>query len=299
MSPAPSAPPADWFKRRAAWAWRQVLGTSGSAWGPGGAERAGVLRAYAAIALLLAALDTVNVLNILTDAARYGQAPPAWKPITWELTSGLSELAVCGIIYLALRLARPGEAPWGRTALVHGLGSIVFSGAHVGLMTLMRAVVYSAAGVRYGPGSPSWLYEYRKDALAYVLLGGVFWLFTRPRRVEAVPPQRPATFDIVDGLNVTRTPVSSILSIQAAGNYVEFHLADGRRPLMRTSVREMAGRLAPFGFLRTHRSWIVNAAMVRGLVSCGSGDFDLQVEGGGTVPLSRRYPAALSALRRG
>jgi DNA-binding LytR/AlgR family response regulator len=92
-------------------------------------------------------------------------------------------------------------------------------------------------------------------------------------------------------------PVGEILAVQAARNYVEFVLEDGRRPLMRASIAQIEAALAPAGFVRTHRSWLVNAERVRALSAAGSGDFRLDLGGCLTAPLSRRYPAALARLR--
>jgi len=66
---------------------------------------------------------------------------------------------------------------------------------------------------------------------------------------------------------------------------------------MRASMAQIEAALAGAGFVRTHRSWLVNAACVRALTAAGSGDFRLELAGGVTAPLSRRYPEALARLR--
>ena len=91
--------------------------------------------------------------------------------------------------------------------------------------------------------------------------------------------------------------MGEIVAATAAGNYVEFALEDGRRPLMRASLGAVETALAPHGFVRTHRSWLVNAARVRALTAAGSGDFRLDLGCGLTAPLSRRYPGALARLK--
>ena len=105
-------------------------------------------------------------------------------------------------------------------------------------------------------------------------------------------------FDIRDGARVIRTPVDQILAVTSAGNYVEFLLADGRRPLMRASLARMEAELAPHGLVRTHRSWLVNAARVTELRPETSGDY-LVVLGGVEAPVSRRFPQALARLKAG
>ena len=85
-------------------------------------------------------------------------------------------------------------------------------------------------------------------------------------------------------------------AVASAGNYVEFVLRDGRRLLMRSALSAVEEDLSARGFVRTHRSWLVNGALVTALTPEGSGDYtvalpDLE------VPLSRRYKAALAQLR--
>jgi DNA-binding LytR/AlgR family response regulator len=52
------------------------------------------------------------------------------------------------------------------------------------------------------------------------------------------------------------------------------------------------------GFVRVHRSWLVNAMQMTGLKPQGSGDYAVEL-GALTVPLSRRFPEALAKLRAG
>jgi DNA-binding LytR/AlgR family response regulator len=79
---------------------------------------------------------------------------------------------------------------------------------------------------------------------------------------------------------------------------VEFVLRDGRRLLMRSALAAVEEDLVPRGFVRTHRSWLVNGALVTGLTPEGSGDYTVTLPDL-SVPLSRRYRAALAQLRAG
>jgi DNA-binding LytR/AlgR family response regulator len=105
-----------------------------------------------------------------------------------------------------------------------------------------------------------------------------------------------ATFDIRDGARLTRVKLEDILAVTSAGNYVEFVLADGRRLLMRVPLRSLEQELGGRGFVRTHRSWLVNGGKVTGLKPDGSGDYTVEL-GAQAVPLSRRFPEALAKLR--
>ena len=304
MDGSAASDPGSRDERRASRFDRGRRGAAGKANGTSGAGAGGLLRAYLAVAVVVLAFDCVNVLSALHDAARSGRPLVVWKLITGELSSGVGDMVACGLVYLALRWAPPGRAAWTRVVLVHGPATIVFSAIHVAVMMLSRIPVFLAMGVRYHPPVPGdLLYEYRKDVLGYGIMALIFWLFCRPGDSPISAPVRStlagadASFDIVEGARTLRRPVRQILAVRAAGNYVEFLLEDGRRPLMRTSLGEMEATLAPHGLIRTHRSWLVNPARLRSLEAVGSGDYRLELDGGADAPLSRRFPAALERLR--
>ena len=134
------------------------------------------LRAWLAVLALLVLNVFVNVTTELDDARRRGMALPIAQPLTLEITSAIAAVVAAAIVWPAVRLAPPGRGPLWRTIGIHLGGTLAFSAAHVGLMTLLRTIVFGAAGRTY-PWSPQELpYEYRKDLLAYVVFGGVFWL---------------------------------------------------------------------------------------------------------------------------
>src|SRR6185295_13814060 len=58
--------------------------------------------------------------------------------------------------------------------------------------------------------------------------------------------------------------------VEAAGDYVTIHAA-GKSHLVRDSLRNIETRLAPYGFLRIHRSTLVKLATIRELVAKDSG----------------------------
>jgi hypothetical protein len=272
--------------------------TSGA---PGGTN--GVLdfgRGLIVIAVLLVAVCTVNVLSVLHDAHRIGRMLPAWEPVVWEATSAVTNLVGCVAIWFALRLAPP-TGRWARFAAIHVLGSLAYCGIHVSGMVVLRTLIYAVLGRHYQFTAGDLLYEYRKDVLAYVGFAAIFWLRPRltPRAEPAPPAARVEVFEIAEGARLLRVPVADIVAVRAAGNYVEFLLCDGRRPLMRAPLIEVEGALAPSGFLRTHRSWVVNPARVRALEPAGSGDYQLSLDGGEMAPVSRRFPKALERLRGG
>ena len=260
-------------------------------------------RAYAVIVPLVLLAMTVNIFSTIYDLHRGGKTLPLWEPVSWEVSSAIAILVAALTIFAVSRLVPP---TWkaGRLLAANILATLPFSALHTGGMVALRWLAYHAAGADYGFSRSDIFYEYRKDLFAYAVLYGAFRIAARP---ALVPPDREAPrqtepadpiFTIIDGADTHRVPLSAILSLRAAGNYVEFHLDGGSRPLMRASLREMETQLAGHGFIRTHRSWLINAQRVRQVTSLGSGDYLLTLDSGDEAPLSRRFPEALASLRK-
>jgi hypothetical protein len=264
-----------------------------------------LVRAYAVIAAILALGAAVNVLTAIDDARRIGHHLSVADFTVLEITSAVGALAAAGVVLVALRRAKWERGRLGSALLIHAAATVVFSVLHVGAMTALRWAIFTGAGHHYHMELSELPYEYRKDLITYLGVAGVFWLLARPAAQRSATPEPAtpaapglaATFDIRDGAAVLRVAVADIVCAQAAGNYVEFQLADGRRPLMRAPLSQIEAALAPHAFIRTHRSWLVNAARVRALQPAGSGDFRLELAEGLCAPLSRRFPEALAKLR--
>ena len=304
MSDRADENPEAWADRRPGGDGSAAPGTSGARSGTSGAGLSGLGMTPAAWALavgLLVLVTFVNVMTILDDAHHRGVRMRLALPLTLELTSAVAALCAVTIIAMSVRAAM-ARRPWWRIAAVLIGGSISFSGVHIALMTLFRMALFKLGGGDYDFSFSEVPYEYRKDLLAFAVIGVMFWLLMRrtPAPAPAPPAETaagPSTFDIRDGPTILRVTVGEILAARGAGNFVEFALEDGRRPLTRASLAAVESALGPSGFVRTHRSWLVNAARVRALTAAGSGDFRLDLGCGLTAPLSRRYPAALARLR--
>jgi hypothetical protein len=273
------------------WQW---LGISGDALGTGGTSRRTFLYAYATTAAFAGVANVLNVLTLRHDRPRLGLLEPA----IWEGSSWLSLLAFFWIAWVFWRLAPLRGRPRWRW-LLHIPGAMAYAMAHVGSFIALRKLAYWALGGRYLFGE-NFFYELPKDVLAYGLfVGGIAVVghLLRQQQLVQVPGQT-LTFDIRDGAKLTRVRLADILAITSAGNYVEFALQDGRRLLMRSPLSAVENDLSGRGFVRTHRSWLVNEAAVTGLTPEGSGDYGVML-GNLTAPLSRRFPAALARLRGG
>jgi len=290
--------PARWFERALPSDERRMPGVNIGDCGTGGAWPAWA-SAYAVVVIFLFLIDTINVFTALSDAARQGRDLPTWYPIAWEATSGLATLATCWIVGAAVARARPGIASWRRLLLVHGGASIAFSLAHVGLMVALRVAIHAMAGETYHFGAGEWLYEYRKDVVAYVIIATIFWFFMRQplEGRQLAGAQNLDAISIPQGTGFVRLRADQLITVKASGNYVEYALEGGRTLLVRASLQDTASSLSALGMVRTHRSWLVSRSKVTEMRPTGSGDFRLMLSDGRIIPLARRYRQKLDDLR--
>lgn len=299
------------------WPWRRDTdknaGTSGpraDAAGTSGTcpvtDGLGGWRPYLVLLPLVLFSNLVNILSAWED-----RSSPAWIPVLTEISSAVVILCLCWLPALALARA-PLVRLGGRSALVHAVTALLFSLLHTLGMALLRngLSLLLTLDYRFDVSVPVLIYEGRKDMVTYLVICGVFLLFGHGRPSPVLPVSTPsptavpapaaagaAPFDIRDGSRLWRVDVSDILAVRSAGNYVEFLLRAGGQPLMRTTLTRLAATLGGHGFLRVHRSWLVNPSHVRALAPEGSGDYALTLSNGQCVPLSRRYRDALAALR--
>jgi hypothetical protein len=273
-------------------------GTSGDRWGLSGLERVVVIVGWG---VALAIIAMITLLDILTRAhvqPQVGLGPP----LIDELSSALVTLLLMTLpIGLALWMRRRSPPIW-QAAFAYLAGAALYSVLHVSGFVALRKLGYAlflGRSYSFGRLPDEYLYEAGKDVPAFLFSAAIFWVLLRliPRLMpEARGADAPAWFDIRDGARVLRVPVSDILAVRSAGNYVEFLLGDGRSPLMRAALSALEPRLAAHGFVRTHRSWLVNSGRMSGLRPDGSGDYTVEL-GALEAPLSRRFRQALDRLR--
>jgi two-component system LytT family response regulator len=90
--------------------------------------------------------------------------------------------------------------------------------------------------------------------------------------------------------------IADIAWVDALHNYVRVHAADGTSHVAREQICEVERRLAPEGFLRIHRSTIVNLEFVREVETTKSGSYVVILRSGQRLSVSRSNHAALFAL---
>ena len=266
-----------------------------------GDERRMLFHGWLCSLAIIVGVVSMNILTRHHDEPEIGLLPP----VIWEGSSALIIAVIIlmpGLMVLWTRRARP---PWWITLPAHMAAATLFSVLHVAAFVVLRKMAYALwmdGPYRFSPAVSEFLYEFRKDVVVYAFSAAIYWVLNRlraastPAATAVSHSVAGAQFDIRDGARLVRAPIGDILAVRSAGNYAEFVLADGRRPLMRSSLSALEASLGAHGFLRTHRSWLVNPTRVTGLKPEGSGDYAVEL-GNVEAPLSRRFPQALMALR--
>ncbi len=266
---------------------------------------------WVAIMLVVTAIDTATVV---ADARRHGRPLDLSWAILLEGTSHLVLGAMVPLLYWFHRqfpLVPPGPA-----ILAHLPATVPFSLIHVVAMSVLRWALAPLLDRTYAInlGFEALLYEYRKDAVTYLILStaivAMSYVFAERKAPETTqapdeaPP--PAAMEPASGIAspagrlerfaVRRKDKEILVSaqdiawIEAAGNYAILHVG-GERYDIRSSLARLEAELDPARFVRVHKSYIVNVERVREVEPWVSGDSRLKLDDGAVVSLSRRYRA--------
>ncbi len=106
-----------------------------------------------------------------------------------------------------------------------------------------------------------------------------------PPREPGRPVRRIVVRDEGDYLLIRTADIDAL---EAAGNYVRI-VRGGRSHLVRGTLAEFEKSLDPEGFVRIHRSTLVNADRVHRVSPQVHGDFTVTLEGGRTYRMSRNF----------
>ena len=267
--------------------------TDGSETGTNGWPRA-EWRPWLAVLLATLVLTFVNATSDIMEGAGTHWS----QPILWEVTSAIIIVALAPFVGHAVQrwpLRKDNFA--GFAAIQIGL-TIPFSLAHIGFIFVTRETAYMLFGARYGffddGVAITLLYEWRKDVLVYAAIAATYWTFgyiAERNRLASSPPADDR-IQLQDGGAAIFLSPDEISHVEAAGNYVEFHTAD-KSHLVRGTLASWEERLTARGFVRVHRSRLVNRSQIAALTPTRSGDFEISLADGRTVAGSRRYRAQL------
>ena len=88
---------------------------------------------------------------------------------------------------------------------------------------------------------------------------------------------------------------TEVASIRAEGNYVLLEKQSGSY-LLREPLSILAEKLKPHGFIRIHRSMLVNTSVVEEIRPWSTGEYVLRIKGGRELTVSRMYKNNLRSI---
>lgn len=200
---------------------------------------------------------------------------PLVPRMVWQLVSRLKH---------RLKLPNPSLAGlW-----LGGFGFVAFL-AHMMVLAVVLRYLYSPPGWGFADYVHSVTELWIQHAGLWFFVYGctcaaVVW---RHNKLKSNSKEVPV-FKVRQGQRTILVDLPSVDWIEACGNYVDFHRG-GESFLVRKSLAALEQEARRFGFVRSHRSALVNIARVSSLVSADGQWVELQ--GGDRVPLSRRRAA--------
>lgn len=256
-------------------------------------------------------IDSIaNTVVVIYDYARVGRDIEPWQPATWEVSSSLLMVLLIPLMLYFDRRFQLRKATLKRNLLIHVALTVPWSVIHVSGMVGIRKLVYQFNGMQYefSPVLSEFGYEYLKDFRSYFTLLAIVYLyrfvllrlqgeaqFLGETRDEELPPAPVTDRFLVKKLGREfLVRVEDIDWIEAAGNYVNLHVGKRLYPL-RETMTKIDERLKHAGFIRVHRSAIVNMDRVEEIEPFETGDARALLSTGAMIPVSRRYRVAFKA----
>jgi len=118
----------------------------------------------------------------------------------------------------------------------------------------------------------------------YDLLPQIEGMLTRPSRIAIKAKGRILFIDPAD-----------VITVEAQGNYVLLQRVSGS-DLLHESMSTVAEKLQPYGFVRIHRSVLINASFVEEIHPWTTGEYVLRIRGGKEFNVSRTYKKNLHSI---
>jgi two-component system LytT family response regulator len=115
-----------------------------------------------------------------------------------------------------------------------------------------------------------------------------------PRLQALARPSSPRVAIKVKG-KILFIDLGEVVAVQAEGNYVLLQ-RNSSSYLLRESISALEKKLDPYGFIRIHRSILVNAAFVEEIRPYSTGEYGLRVKGGKEFTVTRTYKKNLKSL---
>jgi DNA-binding LytR/AlgR family response regulator len=114
-------------------------------------------------------------------------------------------------------------------------------------------------------------------------------------QLQTLSPHGRSMIAIKDKGSILFINPGDVVAVQAEGNYVWLQ-RESDSYLLRESISMVAEKLKPYGFIRIHRSALVNTAFVVEIKPYSAGKYGLRVRGGKEYAVTRGYKKNLKSL---
>ncbi len=115
------------------------------------------------------------------------------------------------------------------------------------------------------------------------------------QHLEVITKRQTARIAFKAKGNIVLLNLADIAAVQAEGNYVS--LRHRTHPyLVHESLTSIADKLKPYGFIRIHRSVVVNTSAVEEIKPLPTGEYRLRIKGGKEYLVTRTYKHNLRSL---
>ena len=115
------------------------------------------------------------------------------------------------------------------------------------------------------------------------------------QQLEAIAKRQAPRIAVKAKGRILFLDLAEVVAVEAEGNYVSLQ----HRPnpyLLRECISSMAEKLRPYGFIRIHRSVVVNISAVEEIQPLPTGEYSLRVKGGKEYLVTRTYKDNLRDL---
>jgi two-component system, LytTR family, response regulator len=146
------------------------------------------------------------------------------------------------------------------------------------------------------PLVPRRVHEALDNAMRHSLQERATRLLELARSLRLVP-EPTARVAIKDKGRIVFVDVAELVSVEAHGNYVLLQQKAGTY-LLRETISGIAEKLRAHGFIRIHRSVLVNVAFVDTIQAQPDGDYVLRTKTGKQYRVTRTYRGSLKGLAR-
>jgi DNA-binding LytR/AlgR family response regulator len=114
-------------------------------------------------------------------------------------------------------------------------------------------------------------------------------------QAQRLARHRPARIAFKAKGKILLINAKDVIAVEAKGNYILlFHALSSH--MLRETISTMEEKLSRHGFVRIHRSVLVNAALVEEIQPSSSGEYVLRVKGGRAYTVTRTYKKNLQLL---